>query len=413
MVNLKALQLSGNPLGIAPDITRMPQLHTLDLRETGISQWPVGAATHDELSSLNLRDNLITDIPEAVFTHPGAFLRNRNIELRGNPLSDQTRQRIARYNAQMGNSMQGAAADLVAVAPDVTPWLDALDRVQWGTATELWQALASHEGARSDDVFSVLADLTQSLDYRQGGQIKKNLSLRVWRLLNALGDSTELRETVFLNTYAAGTCGDGAILTFSNMELMYRTHQTLARHDKDRIDRELLGLARQVYFLEHLDRLAENHIGRLNQAYADTPRYTPPDPAEIILFYRVRLREEFNLPIATEQMLYTVETYGVREADITAARQTLRALDTPSLLLESYKTRDFWLRYLERRFPEPFMTIKNVTRYQKEQLNREVPDKHSDEYLDRLQALIDLETAERQRLIRQLTEAAVHAMRRP
>jgi hypothetical protein len=59
------------------------------------------------------------------------------------------------------------------------------------------------------------------------------------------------------------------------------------------------------------------------------------------------------------------------------------------------------------------MTIKNVTRYQKEQLNREVPDKHSDEYLDRLQALIDLETAERQRLIRQLTEAAVHAMRRP
>lgn len=413
MVNLKTLQLSGNPLGIAPDITRMPLLHTLDLRETGISQWPVGAATHDELSSLNLRDNLITDIPEAVFTHPGAFLRNRNIELRGNPLSDQTRQRIARYNAQMGNSMQGAAADLVAVAPDVTPWLDALDRVQWGTATELWQALASHEGARPDDVFSVLADLTQSLDYRQGGQIKKNLSLRVWRLLNALGDSTELRETVFLNTYAAGTCGDGAILTFSNMELMYRTHQTLARHDKDRIDRELLGLARQVYFLEHLDRLAENHIGRLNQAYADTPRYTPPDPAEIILFYRVRLREEFNLPIATEQMLYTVETYGVREADITAARQTLRALDTPSLLLESYKTRDFWLRYLERRFPEPFMTIKNVTRYQKEQLNREVPDKHSDEYLDRLQALIDLETAERQRLIRQLTEAAVHAMQRP
>lgn len=72
-------------------------------------------------------------------------------------------------------------------------------------------------------------------------------------LLDGLSNSTELREKVFLNTHA-GTCGDGAMLLFNNMELMHRVHQTLARYDENRIDRELLGLAKQVYYLEQLDQ---------------------------------------------------------------------------------------------------------------------------------------------------------------
>ncbi|KAA6180974.1 NEL-type E3 ubiquitin ligase domain-containing protein [Pseudomonas veronii] len=413
MVNLESLDLSFNPLGIPPDITQIPRLTSLILRGTGINQWPAGAAEHDQLLNLDVRDNQITSIPEAAFTHPRARQRNHYTDLVGNPLSAPTRQRIAQFNTQSGASMQGALADATAVPPAITPWLDTLNPVQQGAATDLWAALHDHQGARPDDVFSVLADLTQSLDYKQGGQVKKDLTTRVWRLLNALGESTELRETVFLNTYAAGTCGDGAILAFSNMELEYRIHQTLSRYDKIRIDQELLGLAKQVYFLNHLDQLADAHIGRLNQALPNHPEHTLPDAAEIILFYRVSLRTEFNLPIYSDQMLYSVEAYGVGDADVVAARQALHALDTPTLLLESYKTRDFWLKYLERRFPEPFLTIKNVIQYKTELLNREVPDKSSDEYLERRQALIDLEKAERQRLIRQLTEAAVHAMRRP
>jgi hypothetical protein len=45
-------------------------------------------------------------------------------------------------------------------------------------------------------------------------------------------------------------------------------------------------------------------------------------------------------------------------------------------------------------------------------LQKELPDKHSDEHLDRLQALIDTQTAERNRLIGQLTDAALHALHR-
>ncbi|MCT7149578.1 NEL domain-containing protein, partial [Salmonella enterica subsp. enterica serovar Oranienburg] len=82
--------------------------------------------------------------------------------------------------------------------------------------------LLSHEGARPDDVFRVLADLTKSLEYTIAGNARKKLTFRVWNLLDGLSNSTELREKVFLNTHAAGTCGDGAILLFNNMELMHR-----------------------------------------------------------------------------------------------------------------------------------------------------------------------------------------------
>eukprot|EP01038_Epipyxis_sp_PR26KG_P003530 gene3530-5032_t len=161
MVNLESLDLSFNPLGIPPDITQIPRLTSLILRGTGINQWPAGAAEHDQLLNLDVRDNQITSIPEAAFTHPRARQRNHYTDLVGNPLSAPTRQRIAQFNTQSGASMQGALADATAVPPAITPWLDTLNPVQQGAATDLWAALHDHQGARPDDVFSVLADLTQ------------------------------------------------------------------------------------------------------------------------------------------------------------------------------------------------------------------------------------------------------------
>lgn len=409
LVNLRSLNLSGNPLGITPDLTRMVQLTSVRLRGTDLHEWPIGAAEHGNLNTLYLQENQISSIPEQVFTHIRARMRNRRIYLHGNPLSAQALERLEQYRNDSGIIMVRTVPGIThspATERNVAPWLGALDSAQHAPAKQLWDALSSQEGARPDDTFRVLADLTKSLDYQQGGATRKTLTRRVWRLLNGMGESTELREKVFLNTSAAGTCGDGAILLFSNMELMHRVHQTLARYDKQRIDRELLGLAKQVYYLEQLDQFADDHISRL------TVQGRSPDPAEITLFYRVRLRDEFNLPVQVEQMLYSVEGYGVVENDVQQARQILRGLENSPGLANSYRTRDFWLDYLERRFPEPFLTIKDVTRYKIGLLQKELPDKHSDEHLDQLQALIDTQTAERNRLIGQLTDAALHALQR-
>ncbi|MGB4484234.1 MAG: NEL-type E3 ubiquitin ligase domain-containing protein [Pseudomonas veronii] len=409
MVNLENLNLGYNPLGITLDVTRMSQLSTLDLRATHTQQWPIGAADHANLNTLYLQENQISSIPERVFTHPRAIIRNRSTFLHDNPLSPQTLQRVRQYHVDIGMAVGGSLPGIAHTPPaerGILPWLVHLKPFKHDSARELWNGLSSHEGARPDDVFRVLADLTKSLEYTIAGNARKKLTFRVWNLLDGLSNSTELREKVFLNTHAAGTCGDGAILLFNNMELMHRVHQTLARYDENRIDRELLGLAKQVYYLEQLDQFADDHISRL------TAQGRSPDPAEITLFYRVMLREEFNLPVQADQMLYSVEGYGVVDNDVQQARQMLRGLKDSPGLVNAYKTCDFWLDYLERRFPAPFLTIKEVTRYKIGLLQKELPDKHSDEHLDRLQALIDTQTAERNRLIGQLTDAALHALPR-
>lgn len=59
--------------------------------------------------------------------------------------------------------------------------------------------------------------------------------------------------------------------------------------------------------------------------------------------------EEFNLPVQADQMLYSVEGYGVVDNDVQQARQMLRGLKDSPGLVNAYKTCDFWLDYLERR----------------------------------------------------------------
>jgi hypothetical protein len=44
LTRLKALRMQGNPLGIVPDISQMPDLEVLDLDRTGIDQWQIPSA---------------------------------------------------------------------------------------------------------------------------------------------------------------------------------------------------------------------------------------------------------------------------------------------------------------------------------------------------------------------------------
>ena len=70
----------------------------------------------------------------------------------------------------------------------------------------------------------------------------------------------------------------------------------------------------------------------------------------------------------------------------------------------------FWIEYLARSHPEPFATVKDVIRYKVGLLDQAVPDRHSDEYLERRQSLVDLEQSEQNRLVRQLTLATQAAL---
>ncbi|MCD7038353.1 hypothetical protein LRQ11_01710 [Pseudomonas sp. MAFF 311095] len=407
LVNLRELNVSDNPLGVVPDFAALTELQTLNLRNTGLTQWPHSAWALPNLSLLHLEENHITTLPESLFSSPQALERQRRTLLHDNPLTLETRQRLARYSAETRVNLRGARPGIVHLpgpSKDFNHWLSGVHANKHESLRFLWDALREHEGASPDDTFRVLRDLTQSYDYRQGGRIRAGLTQRVWTLLIAMGNSNHLCETIFLNTYAAGTCGDGAILTFSNMELMHRAHQAKSQQGSHQVDKDLLVLAQGSYLIEQLDQFSEDLIARL-----ETPE-EPLDAAEVTLFFRVRLTEEFSLPVHPEQMLYAIDE-RVTEQHVQEARDHLNALRSTPALQDSILEREFWIEYLALSYPEPFLTVRDASKLKQQELDQQVQNKRSDEYLERRQSLIEREKLEQYRLVRQLTEAAQLAQR--
>lgn len=81
----------------------------------------------------------------------------------------------------------------------------------------------SKQHPSSTDLLRLLSDLTKSSDYTASDERRIQLTQRVKALLESLRENTELRNTVYSGTYGAGTCGDGAIITFNKLELLVLT----------------------------------------------------------------------------------------------------------------------------------------------------------------------------------------------
>ena len=405
MVNLHMLFLNHNPLGLAPDVSRMTRLVHLDLRGAELSQWPAGFWGLPDLEFIALQDNLLTDIPEVVFTIPRPSNLNDNLYLHGNPLPETAWQRINQYRSSRRANIAAlpGPAHVARPAGGIESWLAGVATAEQDSRRALWQQLLENESPNPADVFQVLRDLTRTYAYTHS---REALTARVWVLLQAMGESTQLRNNVFLKTYGAGNCGDSVLLAFTNMELQLRIHQAKSTPTSREADQALLALSKGVFYLRQLDQFSYDFI------HARRLAGLPVDAAEVTIYMRWKLADEFDLPLHPLELLYTVESYVTTQV-IEQARQALEHAASTDAPQEMLLSEEFWIEYLESYLPEPFVTISEVTRVETQKLNKEVADRQSEEYLERRQSIVDLEVAERQRLIRQLTLAAQIAQARP
>ncbi|NMY24713.1 hypothetical protein HBO19_01825 [Pseudomonas sp. WS 5021] len=408
MVNLQHLDLNDNPdLDLTPDVSQMSRLRRLRLANTGISQWPIGAGALPVLEELHLQTNSISTIPEEVFTNPWLQAANRNTFLHENPLTAETLARIDRYYLETGIRLGGqlrTPAHAPATPNDFDTWLTDVAEKDVTPRRQLWEQLKANETASADDVFRVLRDLKNTHAYRNK-KLRPGLTKRVWTLLQAMGESTQLRNAVCLNTYGSGNCGDSVLLAFTNMELHHRIHQAKLQPRSYLADRALLELAESCFYLNQLDHFADQFILERERAGL------PVDPAEVTVYLRSQLASEFKLPFYPLELLYTVDDYVTDEV-VGRARSTLRRLGQSPAVQEAILMSEFWIEYLANSHPEPFITVKQAVSYKVSLLNRELQDKRSQVFLERRQALVDLETSEHNRLVRQLTEGTQRALMR-
>ncbi|MGY2376967.1 NEL-type E3 ubiquitin ligase domain-containing protein [Pseudomonas sp. SDO524_S393] len=405
LTRLEILNLDGNPLGLTPDVSAMHYLLNLNLQNTGISQWPIGAEHLTQLHSLLLQENRITTVPEVLFTNAAMQRTNRGTILHENPLDPPTLQRLTEYHQRTRILLGGAMPGTLHVQPsvdDFTPWLAGVPPADHGQRRVVWEQLQRHEGASPDDVFRVLRDLTQAHDYRSLPR-RPALVSRVWRVLHGMAESHALREQIFLNTYLAGTCGDGAILALSNMEILHRQHQAMERPSSNQANRDLLELAEGLFYLRTLDNLADDHLTALRNARG--PEGPEPDDIEVKLYLRLHFRVNYRLPLQHEERLYAPGN-DLTQQDLARIATAMAAVKSTNGAANAVLMESFWINYLARSIPEPFTTIEEVTRSKLEALKQEIPDVRSMDYQERRQSIKEKQESERNRLIDQLTRAA-------
>jgi len=99
---LTLLDLSDNPLGIAPSVGFMHGLRELSLRGTDLTRVPPGIEHLAALTRVDLRDNGIVELDAELFDLPDT--QNLYLDLIGNPLGEAARRQISDY-------LQGASLD--------------------------------------------------------------------------------------------------------------------------------------------------------------------------------------------------------------------------------------------------------------------------------------------------------------
>ncbi|WP_109514024.1 NEL-type E3 ubiquitin ligase domain-containing protein [Pseudomonas ovata] len=378
---LEMLELDGNRLGEIHDVSglRTGCLRWLSLRNTDLQHWPqwILDLLPDPLEALILSNNRLQDIPESLLANPRSDHQHCDINLLGNPLSQEHMLRAhvsEAYNRTYSFLMDvsedirsiswhephdsdsdsgsesdgsghrhGAARARDPEPPVVGPWQgedSAIATVRAAT----WERLAGHPDSRQ--LLDMVGQLRHTADYRKPGS-RTQLIDRVWRVLDAADQDPALRAT--LDAMAEEplrllshdeTCPDGVILEFNQMEVMVFTGQALRDLPGNPGSAPLLQLARRLYRLQALDDIARAQAG-------------DRDEAEVRLAYRLRWAQRLELPVPPQHMLYQVHA-ELRPGELDSALAQVMAGEQGDAFLQFAASQRFWTDWLREHYAERF-----------------------------------------------------------
>ncbi|WP_434768766.1 NEL-type E3 ubiquitin ligase domain-containing protein [Pseudomonas triticicola] len=451
---LRWLDLSHNRLDNF-DARAFVRLETLDLAQNGLDHWPAGVLELAQLRTLNLSGNNILMFPDRLLggNHEGLVagtdltennltlnsleqLRdyseanaNRDVMGYSRTLLDEeiVQQRVSESESGSDSESGGGSDDsddsdggggggprrvdthavveaeeLIdnplqdVAAPAMDIWLAFTPSDVRVERAALWLQLAEQVGHES--FFHLLSTLPDTAEYRLAGA---DLTHRVWQVIQAATENSELRQLLFANAETHGTCGDGRILSFSELETRVYLHNALRdvpHHRPQQRGRALLDLTRRLFRLERVDRLAE--AAGKNK-----------DRAEIRLQYRIGMTrgwpDGLELPAQPEHMLYATP---IRGQTLINARASVLADEASELFIEDLISRDYWVGYMREQYPKVFDELERNATLRQEEVEDAYPQRDAsqdvlDQYLDAMSQL-EIEIAEARTLkLKELTRA--------
>lgn len=251
-----------------------------------------------------------------------------------------------------------------------------------------YATVRAHPG--SDNLHILLQRLKETSDYRNGGRTKQNMILRVGHMLQQAVVNTDFCARLFPileNGLAERGCGDRITVIFDDIEIEWHLSQSEA-FDEVGLAKLLVGLKRK----DELDKIAWRRIDELRLG----------DQIEVFLFYHIKLKDQLQLPISTEEMLYS-EVAGITvemlAEDGDKVLKTTQSAEAIAQILPQY---DKWSERVKALHPEAFKPIEAIS----EQIDTLIFDKsrREGETKQAIDALHDQQKRLEQEIIAKLTK---------
>ncbi|TFF41607.1 NEL-type E3 ubiquitin ligase domain-containing protein [Pseudomonas sp. RIT623] len=391
LVRLRWLDLSDNPIGLAPSLQGANSLQAISLRNTRLSAVPMALLEHPTLETIDLRDNRITTVSELVIQLHRARLGR--LVLHDNPLTADALRRLRSFSRQLSRPVHAGAEEAARAI-----WLQGLSPAEHVRCSQVWQHLVDADGENTADFFRFLRDLGRSEDYlNQPGHLRR----RVWAILDSCEQNSEVREALFAQAAGPRTCSDQLLFILSELELTTLVVRNTAGLASDEAEARLLRLGRGLYRRDAVDRIAAEHI---SEVQASDPTQTVDD-VEVYLAYRIGLAAPLGLPAQPEYMNYHYAS-GVTQADLRDARATVLAGENTQVLRRSLANRDFWQDFLRTRHGERFEAFDAPYRDRLATLEQQAKSSTEQEYLDQVEDLMAERNLAEGQLMDELTEQA-------
>jgi hypothetical protein len=353
--------MDDNPLGLSPDLSRMPRLKVVALKNTGLTSWPDGilAKPRPRGLLLDLRGNPLTVIPDVPSGSDAQWLVART-RLDVAALSDLNQ---LRYQ----DSRRSMALPPEPIMPVAIPGTSIIsnygadywsDVPGWGIDRETpWTELV--EDPMAAPFMATLLSVREFADFRAGGTAREQLMQRVWRMLDAVHVDSRLREKLFTMVVAPVDCADAGTQLFNHMGvnvLAYEAHAYSV--EPKELELKLVTLAKGAARLEQVNEIARADVAS---------RGGNPDDVEVYLAYQTGLAKRLGLPWQSEGMLYRAVS-GVTDAMIDQACDTVLALGEGDGLVNQMLELDFWKEYLSERYPVRLESNKRLFQHRYEAL---------------------------------------------
>lgn len=357
LTRLCRMRLNNNPLQLPPDISRMPHLQVITLDHAQLNTWPTGYLGRVRMRDiyLNLEFNVLTRIPEVA---PGSFraeLLARTLITRTEGwISTENLERLRMYIESLGLDPDRPYPPRGAL--DSSEWDAGLTLEQWGVKHEIWNRVEDEYG--SVPFFNEIRKLTESYDFKADDKrYRIELTAKVWRMLEAMAENTELCEKLFAEATSTTNCVDGGTQLFNAMGVEVLAHEARALANPGLVEAELLQLARGKARLDELGRIARERVAERLRAgetfYRRGVEGGTIDEVEVHLAYMTDLAEGLDLPWQARGMQFR-HISGVSKDMIEAARQRVLALEEGDLLTERILEQPIWQTFMEATYRHDF-----------------------------------------------------------